>query len=66
MVAGIIAERVGALPSSLTFHLENVQHVGWQGIYGANFKRMNALAGFLTENCCGRCPSACFPGSFSG
>jgi ArsR family transcriptional regulator, arsenate/arsenite/antimonite-responsive transcriptional repressor len=70
LAAGVIAERLGCLPSSLTFHLQHLQRAGLIGqcragrqiIYAADFTRMNALIGFLTENCCGRGQSACLPG----
>jgi ArsR family transcriptional regulator len=69
LAAGVIAERLGCLPSSLTFHLQHLQRagliahqrVGRQMIYAANFIQMNALVTFLTENCCGRGQSACLP-----
>ena len=59
--AGSIADRVGLVPSSLTFHLQNLQRAGLitqrrdgrQLIYSADFGVMNALVGYLTENCCG-------------
>jgi ArsR family transcriptional regulator len=59
--AGIIGQRVGLLPSSLTFHLQNLQRAGLivqrresrQLIYTADFAVMNGLVGYLTENCCG-------------
>jgi DNA-binding transcriptional ArsR family regulator len=58
--AGIIGDRVGLLPSSLTFHLQNLQRAGLivqqrvsrQLIYSADFEVMNGLIGYLTENCC--------------
>jgi len=67
--AGSIAEAVDLPPSSLTFHLQQLMHAGLitqrrlsrQLIYAADFTAMNALAGYLTENCCGRdqvCPPA--------
>jgi DNA-binding transcriptional ArsR family regulator len=67
--AGVIAERLGIAPSSLTFHLQHLQRAGLidqkrvsrQLIYAADFARMTALVGFLTENCCGGDPSACSP-----
>jgi ArsR family transcriptional regulator len=71
--AGVIGERVGLLPSSLTFHLQNLhraglitqQRVGRQLIYGANYESMNGLVSYLTENCCsqsgGDCAAACKP-----
>jgi ArsR family transcriptional regulator len=69
MAAGAIAEHLGIAPSSLTFHLQHLQRAGLidqkrvsrQLIYAADFARMNALVGFLTENCCGRGQSACLP-----
>ena len=71
--AGAIGERVGLLPSSLTFHLQNLQRAGLiaqrresrQLIYSVDFAVMNGLVGYLTENCCGSggidCSSACAP-----
>lgn len=69
LAAGVISERLGIAPSSLTFHLHHLQRAGLilqrrasrQLIYAADFARMNALVGFLTENCCGRGQSACLP-----
>src|SRR5271154_2880739 len=65
--AGKIAERVGLVPSSLTFHLQNLQRAGLiaqqresrQLIYSADFSAMNGLVGYLTENCCGNGDSEC-------
>ncbi len=62
LAAGTIAERLTIPPSSLTFHLQHLQRagligqrrVGRQLIYAADFARMSALVGFLTENCCAR------------
>jgi DNA-binding transcriptional ArsR family regulator len=59
--AGAIADRVGLVPASLTFHLQNLQRAGLitqrrdgrQLIYSADFSVMSALVGYLTENCCG-------------
>jgi DNA-binding transcriptional ArsR family regulator len=67
--AGVIAERLGVLPSSLTFHLQHLLRAGLvtqrrmsrQLIYAADFAAINALVGFLTENCCGRGQAACLP-----
>jgi predicted transcriptional regulator len=61
LAAGVIAERLGVPGSSLTFHVQHLQRagligqrrVGRQLIYAADFGQMNALVGFLTENCCG-------------
>jgi DNA-binding transcriptional ArsR family regulator len=58
--AGVIGERVGLVPSSLTFHLQNLQRagliaqqrIGRQLFYSVDFALMNGLVGYLTENCC--------------
>jgi ArsR family transcriptional regulator len=71
--AGLIGERVGLVPSSLTFHLQALQRAGLikqvrasrQLIYSADFGVMNELVGYLTDNCCGAsqsgCSTACVP-----
>ena len=70
--AGVIAERLGVLPSSLTFHLNQLAHAGLitqrrlsrQLIYSAEYGAMNDLLAYLTENCCGQdvsCVPACNP-----
>ncbi len=61
MAATQIADRLGVSPSSMSFHLKELAHAqlvtvrreGRSMIYSANFDAMNALVGFLTENCCG-------------
>jgi ArsR family transcriptional regulator len=65
--AGLIAERVGLVPSSLTFHLQSLQRAGLitrrresrQLFYAADFAAMNGLVGYLTENCCAESGSQC-------
>jgi len=60
LCAGTIAERVGMVPSSLTFHLQALQRAGLilqrrksrQLYYSADFAAMQDLVGYLTENCC--------------
>ena len=67
--AGVIAEKLGVPPSSLTFHTQALVRAGLatqrrmsrQLIYAADFAAMNALVGYLTENCCGG-DAACAPG----
>ena len=71
--AGVIGERIGLLPSSLTFHLQNLQRAGLilnqrvsrRLIYSADFDVMNGLIGYLTENCCAAngesCSTGCAP-----
>lgn len=64
MSAGKISEAAGIPPSSLSFHLKELSHAALVTsrnesrfvIYSANFSTMNALLGFLTENCCGGNP----------
>ncbi len=66
--AGVIAERVGLVPSSLTFHVQALQRSGLitqrrasrQLFYAADYSAMNSLIGYLTDNCCGEA-SACAP-----
>ncbi|WP_323139989.1 ArsR/SmtB family transcription factor [Massilia phyllosphaerae] len=76
LAASKIAEAVSMPPSSLSFHLKELTHAnliaprqkGRFVIYAARFDTMNALLGFLTENCCGGNPcspsgnAACEPG----
>ncbi|WP_310037569.1 MULTISPECIES: metalloregulator ArsR/SmtB family transcription factor [unclassified Sphingomonas] len=59
--AGTIAEKLGVPASSLSFHLAQLNRAGLvsqtrQGrslIYTADYAAMNALIGYLMENCCG-------------
>ena len=67
--AGAIADGVGLVPSSLTFHLQALHRAGLilrrrdsrQLIYSADFEAMNTLVGYLTENCCAGSGEACAP-----
>ncbi|CAG9241940.1 Transcriptional regulator, ArsR family [Burkholderia diffusa] len=62
--AGQIATLLDVPPSSLSFHLKELAHAqlvtsrqeGRFVFYCANFATMNALIGYLTENCCGGNP----------
>ena len=64
LAASRIAEELGIAPSSLSFHLKELTHArllasrqeGRFVIYAADIGAMNALIGFLTENCCGGVP----------
>ena len=55
--AGVIGERVGLVPSSLTFHLQSLQRAGLikpvrasrHHIYRADNAVMNDLVGYLTD-----------------
>jgi ArsR family transcriptional regulator, arsenate/arsenite/antimonite-responsive transcriptional repressor len=61
MPAGAVAEVLDLAPNTLTFHFDRlrmaglvaVRREGRSMIYAARFETMNALLGFLTENCCG-------------
>jgi ArsR family transcriptional regulator, arsenate/arsenite/antimonite-responsive transcriptional repressor len=61
LAASDIAERLGIPANTLSFHLKNLSHAdlvqprqdGRFIYYSANYEQMNALLGFLTENCCG-------------
>ena len=60
MAAGAIAQRLGVPNSSLSFHLAQLKNAGLlvqerqhrSLIYRANYPAMNALVGYLMENCC--------------
>jgi ArsR family transcriptional regulator len=68
--AGQIAERIGLVPSSLTFHLQNLQRAGLitqrresrQLFYAADFSAMNGLVSYLTDNCCAASGETCSTG----
>ena len=71
--AGLIGERIGLVPSSLTFHLQSLQRAGLitqvrasrQLIYSADYAVMNELVGYLTDKCCAAsgegCDTTCAP-----
>ncbi|HVH78877.1 MAG TPA: metalloregulator ArsR/SmtB family transcription factor [Stellaceae bacterium] len=74
--AGNIAERLGVIPSSLSFHLQHLVHAGLINqrrmgrlmIYAAEYDAMNALLAYLSENCCGQavgCAPVCNPAAAS-
>lgn len=64
LAASKIAEALAIPASSLSFHLKELAHAGLVTarqdgrylIYMAQYDAMNALLGFLTENCCGGAP----------
>jgi ArsR family transcriptional regulator, arsenate/arsenite/antimonite-responsive transcriptional repressor len=67
--AGAIAQALGMPPNTLTFHFDrlrmagliSVRRDGRSMIYAARFETMNALLGYLTDNCCGGSPEKCIP-----
>jgi ArsR family transcriptional regulator, arsenate/arsenite/antimonite-responsive transcriptional repressor len=58
--AGRIGTKLRSAPSSLSFHLKELDRAGLVTarpdgrfvIYSANFPAMDALVAYLTENCC--------------
>ena len=60
MAAGAVAEALDLAPNTLTFHFDRLRNAGLvtvrrEGrsmIYAAQYAAMNALLGYLTENCC--------------
>src|SRR5258706_13987293 len=69
LAAGHIAAKLDLPPSSLSFHLAQLNHAGLilqrrqsrSLIYSIDFAAMNGLMGFLTENCCGGNATLCAP-----
>jgi DNA-binding transcriptional ArsR family regulator len=69
MPAGAVADSLNLAPNTLTFHFDRLRQAGLvtvrrEGrsmIYAARFETMNALVGFLTENCCQGKPELCRP-----
>ena len=65
--AGQIGERLGLAPATLSFHLKTLRAAGLVEqrrdgrslIYAADFARMQALLGYLTEHCCQDDPGVC-------
>ena len=61
IAASDLAERLGVPGNTLSFHLKAFSHAdlvlarqeGRFIYYSANYEQMNALLGFLTDNCCG-------------
>jgi len=60
LTPGVLSEQLGVPSTSLSFHLKELTHAnlvsqerdGRNLIYRAVFEQMNALLGYLTENCC--------------
>ena len=72
LAAGAIAEALEVPNSSLSFHLAQLRNAGLilqerqhrSLIYRANYPVMNALVGYLMENCCGG--ATCAPAAQCG
>ena len=69
MPAGRVAEKLDLAPNTLTFHFDrlrvagllSVRREGRSMIYAARYDTMNALLGYLTENCCQGRAEQCRP-----
>lgn len=69
LAAGTVAARLALAPNTLSFHFDRLRQAGLvtvkrEGrslIYAARFETMNALLGYLTENCCQGAVEQCGP-----
>lgn len=69
MAAGELAEKLKLAPNTLTFHFDRLRNAGLISvrrdgrsmIYAVRIEQMNALLGYLTENCCNGSPEICAP-----
>ena len=60
MTPSALSDALGVAANTLSFHLKELTNAGLVAqeragrhlIYRAQFERMNALMGYLTENCC--------------
>lgn len=60
LTPGAIQEGLGVAPATLSFHLKELVNAGLVTqerasrnlIYRAHYEHMNAVLGYLTENCC--------------
>lgn len=60
LTPGALAGALEVAPTTLSFHLKELAHAGLVTqerhgrhlIYRASFTQMNALLGYLTDNCC--------------
>ena len=67
--AGVIGQKLGLAAPTLSFHLKELSHAGLVAsrqegrfvIYSTDFKTMNSLVAYLTENCCQGISVSCCP-----
>lgn len=60
LTPSVLAELLGVAPNTLSFHLKELMHadlvsqerIGRNLVYRAQYDRMNAVLGYLTQNCC--------------
>jgi DNA-binding transcriptional ArsR family regulator len=69
LTAGVIAEQLDLPAPTLSFHLKTLAQAGLVSTaqegrfmrYRAQIETINALVGFLTQDCCGGHPELCSP-----
>jgi DNA-binding transcriptional ArsR family regulator len=69
LTAGLIAEQLALPAPTLSFHLKTLAQAGLVNTvqegrfmrYRAEIEGINALIGFLTDDCCGGHPELCTP-----
>ncbi len=69
LAAGVMGEKLGIPPATLSFHLKTLAHAklvksraeGRFVIYTANYVEMDKLIAYLTEHCCAGDASQCAP-----
>lgn len=69
VAAGVLGERFGVPPATLSFHLKELVRAGLVSsrtagryvIYSANYASMDELIAYLTENCCAGDAAQCAP-----
>lgn len=69
LTAGVIAEQLELPAPTLSFHLKTLAQAGLVNTvqegrfvrYRAEIEAINALVGFLTDDCCGGNPELCSP-----
>ena len=69
VAAGVLGERLGVPPATLSFHLKTLTHArliksrseGRFVIYSANYAEMDKLIAYLTEHCCAGDATQCAP-----
>src|SRR6266853_101713 len=67
LAAGAVARKLELAPNTLSFHFDRLRQAGLvtvrresrSMIYSAQYDAMNALIGFLTENCCAGVTEEC-------
>jgi DNA-binding transcriptional ArsR family regulator len=60
LAAGVLGEKLGIPPATLSFHLKTLVHAGLVSsrtegrfvIYSADYAAMDKLVAYLTEHCC--------------